>query len=447
MIDLVGISPYLIFAAVMAAYLPGVVAAFLHPRLIAMPVVTFAFLGMFLFTAAGSILIMTRPHWALGPLSSSAYVMMLLGQALIFYAVVGPYLWWRKIRLTTDAGAVVTGNLLLALLALATLAILAYYYAKVGRFLLFDLVAGHINRVNILEYRALTYGLPEYPVLRLGFFVFPALIAAITVAMASARGRLGGRALVTIGLSLVPPLMLAEKAAVLHMAAVVFIAYGLHLGNRGLPLVAALRGRTLLIVLLAFMPTAFTYLVYFSAPGDTVRSAFDQFLFRIVGVYSETMAASVPFVDAHGYLGGTTMPNAKGLFPHERFNLEAAMHGFLAAGSEYRSQAALPGASPVPATAEGYINFGWPGFVLFSVVAFASVVVVQEILLRLRARFGAAAWALSAWYGYLAFTLMTTTVFATFISLIHTVLALGVLVAWYAIDHLLRRFNSKQYGL
>lgn len=119
------------------------------------------------------------------------------------------------------------------------------------------------------------------------------------------------------------------------------------------------------------------------------------------------------------------------------------MHGFLAAGSEYRSQAALQGASPVPATAEGYINFGWPGFVLFSVVAFASVVAVQEILLRLHDRFGAATWALSAWYGYLAFTLMTTTVFATFISLIHTVLAAGVLAAWYAIDRLLRWVGSK----
>jgi hypothetical protein len=443
MTEVAGISPYLVFAVVMAAYFPGVVAALLLPRLTGMPVVTFAFLGMFLFTAVGSVLIMTRPHWALGPLSSSAYVMMLLGQAVIFYAVVGPYFWWRKLPRSVDVGSVGAGNLLRAVLALATLAILAYYYAKVGRFLLFDLVAGRINRVNILEYRALTYGLPEYPLLRLGFFVFPALIAAITVAMASARGRLGGRAILVMGLCMVPPLLLAEKAAVLHMAAVVFIAYGLHLGDRGLPLATALRGRTLLIVLLAFLPTALSYLVYFTAPGDTVRSAFDQFLFRIVGVYSETMAASVPFVEAHGYLGGTTMPNAKGLFPHERFNLEAAMHGFLAAGSEYRSQVALPGASPVPATAEGYVNFGWPGFVLFSVVAFASVVVVQEILLRLRARFGAAAWALSAWYGYLAFTLMTTTVFATFISLIHTVLAAGVLTAWYAIDRLLRWVGSK----
>jgi hypothetical protein len=149
------------------------------------------------------------------------------------------------------------------------------------------------------------------------------------------------------------------------MAAVVFITYGIHLGNRGLPLSASMRARTILFLVLAFLPTALTYLIYYSLPGDSIFSAIDQFLFRIVGVYSETMAASVKFVEVNGYLGGATMPNFKGLFPHERFNLESAMHAFLAAGSEYRSQGTLKGASPVPASAEGYINFGWPGFIFF----------------------------------------------------------------------------------
>jgi uncharacterized membrane protein HdeD (DUF308 family) len=41
--------------------------------------------------------------------------------------------------------------------------------------------------------------------------------------------------------------------------------------------------------------------------------------------------------------------------------------------------------------------------------------------------------ALSAWYGYLGFTMFTTTIFATFISLIHTVVAVGVVACWCAI--------------
>lgn len=113
------------------------------------------------------------------------------------------------------------------------------------------------------------------------------------------------------------------------------------------------------------------------------------------------MAASVPLEEAYGYLGGTTMTNAKGLFSNERFKLEPAMHGFLAAVYECRSQGTLPGSSPIPATTDGYINSGWPGFMLFSVVSFTSIVLVQEIVMRLRARFKAVAWALSAWYFYL----------------------------------------------
>jgi hypothetical protein len=85
-----------------------------------------------------------------------------------------------------------------------------------------------------------------------------------------------------------------------------------------------------------------------------------------------------------------------------------------------------------------YLNFGWPGFVLFGAVSFLCMVLIQEVLLRLRA--GASAWALSAWYGYLGFTLFTTSLFATFISLIHTVVAVGVVALW----HLSGRFFDRK---
>lgn len=426
------IHTFLLYALVLVAYLPGLVAILRMQRLAMLPVVTFTFLGMFLFTAAGSILIMTRPHFALGTLLSGEYVAMLIMQALIFYAVAGPYLFLRRLPLERPTATLRTDRFVRGFLLLMTALILALYYIKVGRFLLFDLLAGRINRVNILEYRAQTYGLPEYPFFRLGFFVFPALVAALTVAMASARKRFAAWDAFVIGICLVPPLLLAEKAAILHMAAVLFIAYALHLGSSGRSLVSALRGKAVLVVGAAFLPTLATYLVYFSAAGDSVQAAGDQLLFRIVGVYSEALAATVPFVERHGFLGGITMPNLKGILPHERFNLETAMHSFLAAGTEYRVQVALHGASPVPATGEGYVNFGWPGFALFSVVSFACVVLFQEILLRLRLCVGPTAIALSAWYGYLGFTLFTTTVFATFISLTHTIVAVGVLLIWYA---------------
>lgn len=442
MIEGAEITPYVIFMLLMVAYLPGLAAILLIPRFTALPLVTFSFLSMFLFTAVGSISVLTTPHWALGPLYSGAYVKMLFGQIILFYLVVGPYVWFRKTPVYPNFGSLELANVLRTVLTLGTLAILAYYYMKVGRFLVFDLVAGRINRVNILEFRQLTYGLPEFPVLRLGFFVFPALIAAITVAITSSRGILTGQSILLIILCMVPPLLLAEKAAILHMVVVLFVSYGLYLGDRGLPWARALQVKTVLALIVAFIPTVLVYLAYYNGPADSIQSTLDDFIFRIVGVYTEAMAASVLFVETHGFLNGVTMPNVKGLFSHERFNIEVAMHGFLAAGSEHHSQQVLKGASPIPATAEGYINFGWLGFVFFSLLIFTSIVLVQEIIIRLRPLFGAAVWALSAWYGYLAFTLMTTTIFATFVSLIHTMLAISILVFWFTMERLVRRFRS-----
>jgi hypothetical protein len=358
---------------------------------------------------------------------------MLILQAVLFYLIAGPYVALRKIPDGAVPVEMDSDRILRWLLLAATVLILAVYYLKTGRFLVVDLLAGRINRVTVIEYRAFTYGLPEYPYFRLGFLVFPALAAALTVAIASARNRLPVREAAVIGFCLLPPMLLAEKAAILHMAAVIVIAYGIHLGSRGKPLAAMLTGKTLLLILAAFIPTAAIYLIYFGLMGEGIQTAWDQFVFRIVGVYSESLAATVPFVKQHGYLGGITMPNLKGLLPYDRFNLESAMHAFLSSGTEAHLRTALHGASPVPATGEGYINFGWPGFVVFAVVSFLCVLLFQEVLLRLYSRMPLLTIALSAWYGYLGFTMFTTTIFATFISLIHTVVAIGVVACWCAI--------------
>jgi hypothetical protein len=148
----------------------------------------------------------------------------------------------------------------------------------------------------------------------------------------------------------------------------------------------------------------------------------------------------VPFLEAHGDLAGATMPNLKGLLSHERFNLEAAMHAFIW-GMEAHYGSGIPGTSPVPANGEGYVNFGWTGFILFSIASFVCVVIFQEILLRLR--LGVTSVALSAWYGYLGFTLFTTSLFATFASLTHTAIAIGVVTLWYTVQRLLRSKTRK----
>lgn len=103
-------------------------------------------------------------------------------------------------------------------------------------------------------------------------------------------------------------------------------------------------------------------------------------------------------------------------------------------GRDINQLNALVGSTPVPATGEGYVNFGWFGFILFGLASFSCVVLFQEILLRLR--LAATSFALSGWYGYLAFTLFTTSLFATFISLVHTAIAAALVAMWFAMHRL-----------
>ncbi len=110
------------------------------------------------------------------------------------------------------------------------------------------------------------------------------------------------------------------------------------------------------------------------------------------------------------------------------------MHAFLAAGSELKGGAML-GAVPVPAIGEGFLNFGWLGFLVFGIVSFGCLVLVQELMLRLR--IGATSSALMVWHAFLGLTLSTTSLFGTFISLIHGLVALGVVMLFFLVRRLL----------
>lgn len=426
-----------IYLVIIGVYLPGIFAILFMRRLGMMPVITFTFLGMFFFTALGSYLIIFRSNHFFNSLFSPAYAQMLVLQALLFYVVAGPYVAFRK-PAPREHVVALEDNWLMSILIGATMLILTAYYLKVGKFLLFDLLAGHISRVNVLQFRALTWGLPEYPIFRLGFFVFPALIAAQRVAAMSIRGKLNKTDLLVILACLIPILLPGEKAGLLQMAAILFIAYSLHLGSRNVALGSAINPKVIAASAVALIPTLVAYHLYFSDAGSFGQLA-DAFVFRVIGSYSEALAATVRYTEIHGFLAGSTLPTFKGLFPHDRIFLDQLMHSFLAAGTELKGQP-IAGGIPVPANGEGYINFGWPGFVFFSTLAFFMVVALQELLLRLQ--LGTTSTALMTWHAYLGLTLSTSSLFGTFISLVHGAVAAFVIGAWLVIQYLLKKKNG-----
>ena len=135
-----------------------------------------------------------------------------------------------------------------------------------------------------------------------------------------------------------------------------------------------------------------------------------QIVFRIVGVYSEAMAATVSFVEQYGLLEGSTLPTVRGLLPHERLDVGVTMHQFMFGNM---------GSVTLPAPAEGYINFGWWGFCLLAAASYGSMILVEQTLLRMPRNVLTAS--LLVFYSIMATKLAQMSLFLTFVSLTYVV--------------------------
>jgi hypothetical protein len=417
---------------------------------------------------------------------------MVIGEALVFYLVAGPYVYFRRDHVATDFGDDdrISGVFRI-LLFVAIVTIIGAYYLEVRHFLVVDLVTGKINFKSAVPYRLqYSYGLPNFIYYRLGFLVLPAIVAAYTVIRCKLRGCFGPLDIAVIILCFVPQLLLGEKSGVLQVGIVILIALAVVSGLRREPLYKLISPRMVGIVFLLLLPIVVILVIYeashetlnvLDAPlsdlehDDTkvvyddqsretrqklVEARFKRNLSpeRLIGnlwpmiakignrvfvIHSEVLALSVPFTEEYGKLGGATLPRARGLLPGKQLIIEVPMHIYAMdpksahqVFSDYDFRSAptyewFSGSMPVPALAEGYINFGWAGFLIFGIVTVASVILIQEILWRLR--LGLLPLALMAWYGYLAVTLSMYSVFATFISLIHTGVLLVLAGAYWAI--------------
>jgi hypothetical protein len=119
------------------------------------------------------------------------------------------------------------------------------------------------------------------------------------------------------------------------------------------------------------MPVAILYKFYYSTVVSGVE-IFKSFVYRIVGVYSESMAATVAYTETKGFLEGITFPRFKGfLHTSQPIDLGEVMSQFI-----FNSE----GSAPVSAFAEGYINFGWIGFILITIITFILIILLQETI-------------------------------------------------------------------
>ncbi|MCA9114917.1 MAG: hypothetical protein KDA79_07495 [Planctomycetaceae bacterium] len=438
--------PLTAYIVILLVYLPGLWLVFRSRTAGRLPLITFCFLGQFLFNAVGSWHVMQRlvPGWysdlsEIYPtsLASPTYVGMLLMQVLLFYAIAGPYWWWKSRQVNAPVQTTTASPLprlpdrcfpwIAVTLIVGTM---AAWVATGGRFLIGDLIAGRINTDNILEFRSATYGRPDFWLYLIGLRFLPSILFAFVVLRCVARNTCRWTDGLLAACCCFPHLMLAEKSGILYLAAAGTIAAAMGLSARGSSLLKLVSPRACLLLALAFVPTITTYTIYTRhEPGTSAFDMARKLTWRIAGVYSESLAATVPINAYFGEFEGASLPTIRGLLPHHRMNLERAMHEFLWHGRLQPERTGLAGTTPVSVTGEGYLNFGWKGAVGFVLFAALVVVGMQEFLLRLPQ--GLMIRALTAQQAWLCTCLWTIGLFSTLVSLVHTFILLSGIAGWF----------------
>jgi hypothetical protein len=430
------------YLAVLLAYAPGIYCLLRFKRCARFPIVVFCFLGLFFFNAVGSILVMIRHYPNLeGSMLSPDYIGILIVQALLFYLISGPYVYIRmRTSQTIRIGNVDTVFIFACMPFI--LFIIGLYYIEVGTFLIVELINGNINLDNILAHRQLSYGLDNFKYYRLGFLVLPSMLAAHVLLVGAAHKKLKWWHVAILLSCFVHSSLLGEKSGILYIFLVMIIAYSVRLSFEGKGILEMINTKVALGLLGAFVPTVLSYHIYYSTVGKVFR--IDTLVFRIFGVYSESIALAVRYANKLGFQSGLTLPTIKGLLKHERFDIETALHVYLSAlFKDYRVVTTeLKGNIPVSAITEGYVNFGWTGVLVFACVSFLAVIAVQEILLR--TRLGILSYTLMIWYAYLALNISMYSIFYTFFSFIHTYVLLGIILLYGMITFILKHCGAEK---
>jgi len=403
-----------LYLLILGAYAPGLYAIYRWRLLNRLPVLAMAFLGLFIFNALGSYVVMNgRPSefWLrIHPdLANLDFVGMLVGQALLAYICLAHYVLARKdVRLKLAvAPADVTMLYVMCGWVLLTLLL---YQADVGDFLLFKqlrLGSDYFSQNSLRQ--NYYYGLPHAMFYIIGFGFLPILFSIHMVLLASMRGKYTiGEKVVTVLAVALPNVMMGFKSGLTEpfLAALftyIFVrplALQHGAGRRpASPIVTLLQRLALAII--AIVPTVWLYI---QINGSRIEPAViaKQIWFRVIGVYSMQMAVLPNFVSVHGYLGGSSWPFFYQFVP----GITPVNAGILTARYMYGT----PGGTPVPCFAEGYINFGWYGFILYALWTFMWLVAIQELFLLVD--WGAWTYSMMMLYAFHAFRLGQESLFS-----------------------------------
>lgn len=403
-----------VYLIIMAVYVPGLLYLF-RGRFYRYPLLSFCFLGLFVQNALGAILVaypalVGREQYSpiVGERGyfSFTFAGMLLVQALVFYIVAGFYMATARAEVPVfrlDRGA---DRITLAVLIAVCLGLVAAYVAEVGSPPMLEIVRGNISGRDIIRYRVeSTFALEDFSFYYLGLYAMPLMI----IAYAFTLGLMSRRRLAyvgIIGMCIVIAMLPGTKGVMLEVTTVLIIVYLLYCaGYTGAPPRRIAFRKIALGIGAAFIPVLFMYHAYYGDRASTSQ-LLSNMAYRLFGVNAESMAASVTYTRIMGFLEGKTLPTVRGLLTHERVDTSEEMHQFMFGPG---------GGAPISAVSEGYLNFGWMGFVLFCFATFAIVVAAEWGFRRLPRNLFT--FVLLVLYVLFATKLSQVSLFATFVSL------------------------------
>ncbi|WP_193337133.1 hypothetical protein [Devosia beringensis] len=396
-----------LYVLVLTAYAPGVALLATSKRVWRFPVVCFAFIGMIAFNAVGSIGVFSaeKIYWLAfdtQPVSSELAI-LLVSQAIIFYAICGTYVLLREPR-PTNYRFEYNDGFLIALSMTAIFAIAALYYHQTGIFLIQSALDGSMDVDNSYSFRdKYVYGISNWPIYSLAFVFIPILLSNHgLIVFLSSSGKLKIVPLACLLVSFGASLSLGSKGGLLGFLLSLSVAYVTFLGMTGRTAYGILRSKVFWIFSVIAVATMVFGYIHATTELVGYTALAQRFIYRVFVAYPETIAAAISMYHDRGPLGIAVLPTMRGLLQHEQVNLSALLH-------EY--EANTPGGVSVPFVGEAYLIGGRLGVCLALPMVFFTLIAIQEFASRLN--MGLFAIGFAAIYSYLAIQLSLNGMFAS----------------------------------
>ena len=362
----------LVYSAILGLYLAGWPVVMAQGRFLSRPLPAIFYLVMLVFNGFGSLYVVW-PELSqirhLSPEIGNTYLLLVSLQIVIFYVFVllsGRYLGTAGPALTRGRGTHV--GRVSAVFWFLSLTMVAAYVALEG--IPYGLTINPIDfaKQDLISLRTSAVQI-QLSVLIVGFYGFPVLGAVGSLLYWRAHPSSTARQLLLV-LSLTAAVLLSlaflHKTPVVALLSALLFAYLLHRQRIAWRLLLS-TGTIVAIVILAL------YFLY--NPGHELQryltSLLPGIVRRIVGSYSESLAAVIDVVHRRGFFGGTTLSHPGIHLPYQPVDLPTVLHEEIIGRT---------GNAPVGVAGEGYANFGWPGAYLFLIITNAYVFLAQGLV-------------------------------------------------------------------